>query len=417
VLRFMKAFLCHNNRTAPFNLLSFFRDHGISLFLKLILLFPITTLFQERVDIVNKALFAISLIVFFLSVRFTKKAFFYLLGVTALWVYSLCVTPWAALKLNLNMAIYYVFLVFYFVFFLEYKDRIWDILRQNKRYILISTLVYTAILTVTIFLPISYSASSVGGWGDGIYFRSISGSPNRVGPASVFAVVMIILLLMLNCHKLIALAALPQLYVFFMGGSRTYFVVGLCTALVLVYVLINNRKIFFLSLIPLCIAAFLLVSQSSMMDKLLATFKPGTSPLVFWQKLTNTRSIFWVKQLELFFDTPLLMQIFGNGINFTTHQYGLWAHSDFIEILCSYGYLGLINYLILMCYTLRVFLFKNKQHLFIKLVCVFIWFFNAFFNFFYCYFCAMLCYPLLLLAMHCFSTTTKATPATQDRLE
>lgn len=377
---------------------AYFQKYGVELFLKLILLFPITTLFQEHIGFLNKALFAVSLLVFFVSVCFKGKTLKYLLVVSGLWLISMLVTPLEALKLNVNMAVYYIFCVFYFAFFLDYRKKVWQLLKKNSLYVAGVVLLYTLVLTVSIFMPSSYAASEAGGWGDGAYFRSISGSPNRVGPASVFIFVLIIFLLKLGYRKLFALPALPLLYGFFMGGSRTYFVLGLCTAVILAYVLINNKRLFFLSLIPMGLAAVVLVSQSSMMDKLLATFKPGTDPVVFWQKLTNTRSIFWVEQLKLFFASPVLKQIFGNGVNFTWHQYGLWAHSDFIEILCSYGYLGLLNYLGLMVYSIYTFTKKNKNF-FINCVCIFIWFFNAFFNFFYCYFCAMLCFPILLLAV------------------
>lgn len=385
---------------------AYFQKYGVELFLKLILLFSITTLFQEHIGFLNKALFVVSLLVFFASVRFQGKALKYLAGVTILWLISMLVTPMEALKLNINMAAYYIFCVFYFVFFLEYRETVWRLLKKNSLYVAGVVLAYTLVLVVSIFLPSSYAASEAGGWGDGSYFRSISGSPNRVGPASVFVMVLITFLVKIGYRKVFSVAAIPLLYGFFMGGSRTYFVVGLCAAVVLIYVLINNKRVFLYSLIPLGLAALILVSQSSMMDKLLATFKPGTDPVVFWQKLTNTRSIFWVKQLELFFETPVLKQIFGNGVNFTTHQYGLWAHSDFIEILCSYGYLGLINYVSLMVYSMYAFMKKNKNF-FVNAVCVFIWLFNAFFNFFYCYFCAMLCFPILLLVVQRIDGKTK----------
>lgn len=319
--------------------------------------------------------------------------------VSALWLFSMVITPLAALKLNLNMAFYYIFLVFYLVFMLTDQEKVWGLLVKNRRYIFYVVLIYTGILTLSIFLPNSYSQMTAGGWGDSKYFMSISGSPNRVGPASVFIVVLITFLIKTGSHKAIAVFAIPQLYTFMMGGSRTYFVIGLCAILIMYYVMIPNKRWFYLSLVPIGIIGVYVVLQSSMMDKFAATFQQGLSQQEFWRRLTNTRSIFWVEQLKLFFDTPLINQLFGNGINFTTHRYGLWAHSDFIEILCSYGFVGLFNYIVLMIYSIRTLMRSQKKHFLIKCVCVFIWFFNAFFNFFYCYFCAMLCYPILLLVI------------------
>lgn len=378
---------------------SFFSFTRTDLLVKLILLFPATTLLQHHIGILNKLLFFLVLVVLF-SVSVVKtRPLLYSLCICILWLFSMAVTPFAALKLNLNMAFYYIFLVLYMVLVLSEQEKLWTCLIRNRRYIFYVVLLYTLVVTVSIFLPSSYAKSTVGGWGDEAYFNSISGSPNRVGPASVFIVVLIIFLIRTGSHWSVAAFALPQLYVFLMGGSRTYFVVGICALVILFYVMIPQKKWFYLSLIPVAFIGVILVLNSNMMQKFAATFQQGLSQKEFWRRLTNTRSIFWVEQLKLFFATPWYKQLLGNGINFTTHQYGLWAHSDFIEILCSYGYVGLANYIGLMIYTIRTFLKGTKRHFFIKCVCVFIWFFNAFINFFYCYFCAMLCYPILLLVI------------------
>lgn len=378
---------------------SFFSFTRTDLLIKLILLFPLTTLFQYHIGLLNKLLFFVVLVVLFCTNAVKSKPFLYMAGIGMLWLFSMAVTPLAALKLNLNMAFYYIFLVFYLVFVLTEQKKIWHLLLKNRRYIFYMVLLYTAVVTVSIFLPGSYSQVTVGGWGDNAYFMSISGSPNRVGPASLFIVVLIIFLIQTGTHRAVALFALPQLYVFLMGGSRTYFVLGMCAVVVMYYVMIPRKKWFFLSLVPLGLVGVALVLNSSMMDKFAATFQEGLEQQEFWRRLTNSRSVFWVEQLKLFQDTPVWKQIFGNGINFTTHRYGLWAHSDFIEILCSYGYVGLANYLVLMVVTIRTLMKTRKRHFLIKCICVFIWFFNAFFNFFYCYFSAMLCYPILLMVI------------------
>lgn len=392
----------------------FFSFTQKDLSLKLILLFPLTTLFQHHIGFLNKLLFAIVLVVFFMVNAVYKRPLLYQLFITATWIIAMLFTPMDALKLNVNMALYYIFLVFYFVFILSDREKVWDLLIKNRRYIYYIVLIYTLLLTLSIFLPSSYSQSESGGWGDEKYFESFSGSPNRVGPASVFVVVLIIFLISTGSHKALALLSLPQVYVFLMGGSRTYFVVGLCAILVLYYVMFTHKKWFYLSLIPMGIVFLILVLNSNMMEKFAATTQSGQglSQREFWRRLTNTRSIFWVEQLKLFFNTPWYRQLIGNGINFTTHQYGLWAHSDFIEILCSYGYLGLFNYLALIIYTLRKLLRPGRKHFLIKCVCVFIWFFNAFINFFYCYFCSMLCYPILLLTIQHLDDPSSKTNAT-----
>lgn len=375
----------------------FFSFTRKDLFIKLILLFPITTLLQHHVGVLNKLVFFTVLVVLFAVQGVQKKPLLYMMGISLLWLFSMVVTPIAALKANFNMAFYYIFLVFYLIFILTEQDDVWELLKRNRRYIFYMVMIYTLIVTASIFLPSSYAQQTAGGWGEEAYFTSISGSPNRVGPASVFVVVLITFLIQTGSHWSLAFLAVPQLYVFLMGGSRTYFVVGACSVLVLYYVMLPKKKWFYLSLVPIGIIGLILVLNSNMMHKFAATFQEGLDKREFWRRLTNTRSIFWVEQLQMFFATPWYKQLLGNGINFTTYNYGLWAHSDFIEILCSYGYVGLVNYIGLMIYTMRQLMKTKRSHFLIKCVLVFIWFFNAFINFFYCYFCAMLCYPILLL--------------------
>ena len=228
----------------------------------------------------------------------------------------------------------------------------------------------------------------------------VTGDPNRVGPASLFIVIMMIFLIVNGNSKKIAMWALPNMYVFLMGGSRTYFVLGMCTILLLVYVCIDNNKVFFLLLIPMILIGTVLVLNSNMMQKFAATFQEGLSKEEFWRRLTNTRSVFWVEQLHTFASRPFYNQLLGNGINFTTFRIGIWAHNDFIEILCSYGYIGLINYIALIFYSIKTLLNFTRKMWFVNLLVIFIWLFNAFFNFYYCYFCSMLSFPILLLCFH-----------------
>lgn len=374
----------------------------VEIYCMLIILFPFATLFQNYVSFSNIALLTVVvyiMIAMIIGHRYIKiKHFSWIVFSSIIWIVAMLNTPRQALETNVNMAVYYIFMFVYFIVFLEKRESIWKSFVKIKRYIYWSTIIYTFILTVSIFLPSSYVQIKAGGWGDEAYFVSFAGSPNRVGPACVFILVLMCFLTKVKYkQKKMILMASPHIYTVAMGGSRTYFVLGLCVTLILYYYWIDDRRKFYLSLFPLVLLAILIVVKSNMMNKVLATFQHVDNKVIFWQKLTNTRSIFWIRQLELFNETSLLHRIIGNGINFTTYNYGLWAHSDFLEILCSYGYIGLINYIVLLVFLIRTFIRKSKTALLIKVVCVFIWFFNAFVNFFYCYFCAMLCYPLLLM--------------------
>lgn len=374
------------------------------IYVLLIILFPFTTIFQNYISFSNIALLVIvvcSMITMVVGNRYMRKGYFVWLFVSVIiWIAALLNTSKEALKTNTNMAVYYIFMLIYFIVFLDNKERIRDVLIKNKKYIYWTTILYTLLLTVSIFLPSSYIQMKAGGWGDELYFVSYAGSPNRVGPACIYILVLMCFLTKEKYkHKKMLLLACPHIYTVAMGGSRTYFVLGLCVMLILYYYWIDDTRKFRLSLLPLALLVVVIVLKSNMMNKILATFQQVDNKVIFWQKLTNTRSIFWVRQLNLFKETSMLHHLIGNGINFTTYNYGLWAHSDFIEILCSYGYIGLLNYIAVMFFLIRTFVKKSDASTLIKGVGVFIWLFNAFFNFFYCYFCAMLSYPILLMTI------------------
>jgi len=333
-----------------------------------------------------------------ISTTISKEAIFGIVLTTIIWLYSLSQTTLAALLANINMAFYYYFCVLYFIFFNNHSEQFWKILVSNQFYIKAIVLIYNTILIISIFRKESYVSMS-GGWGNGKYFVSISDSPNRVGPASLYIMVLIIFLV-IQGNKLISCLALPQVYVFLMGGSRTYFVIGLCTVLILLYILIDNKLLFSMSLIPIAGIMIFLTLKSSMIEKFSATFIRGSSLDEFLLNITNRRSSFWMGQMALFKESPTINKLLGNGINFTTYYYGFWAHNDFIEILCSYGYIGVINYIVIILMTIKHFLYNSKNNcLLIIVVTIIIWLFNASINFFFCYFCAMLCYPILLLCI------------------
>lgn len=383
------------------------------LFIKLLLLIPLSTLVQEYIPGINKILFSFS-VVFLFAYIFSVKLYGYKWCVLFLggiiWAIALCNTTWEMLYINENMAIYYIFCIAYLLFFLSAKDKIWDELYNSQKYIFFIIFIYTIILVISIPLPISYTNIAGSTWGDALYFVSFSGSPNRVGQASLFICSLMILLLVMKFpqRRALLLFTIPNLYVFLMGGSRTYFVLGTCVLLLFSYVYVDNPKRFKYIFWGLLAVFCVLLMSSNMMNKFAGAYRPDiVDNRVFWIKLTSARSAFWLEQLSYFFNSPILYQFFGNGININWIVSGIWAHNDFIEIVCSYGYIGLLLYLITIVLFIRGFLNKVFINNWIKWMCVFIWLFNASFNMFFPYFNAMLSYSFLLLAFCKYKKVTR----------
>ena len=380
-------------------------EKATALFIKTVLLIPLGTVVQGYIPGLNKILFVVS-IVFLMCYFFTTKlrGYPWLLAISGLvlWIIVLSFTSKTDLFINVNMAVYYIFCIVFYVFCITEKKTIWLILSNNKKYLFGIVFLYSIIVAISIPLPISYATPEAGGWGDALYFVSFSGSPNRVGQASLYINSLItILMVMKFCKKkILFFCTLPHIYVFFMGGSRTYFILGCCILIVNLYVGIKNKSNFKYLFIALGIILFYFVLSSSIMDKIAATYKPDAkTDIDFWVRLTNARILIWAQDIFRISETDLIGHWFGNGINFTS-EIGIWAHNDFIEILCSYGYLGLILYLLVMFMIMYEFdVFNRKNKLLLSSLCIFIWLFNAFFNFFYVYFNAMLSYAFLLMAI------------------
>ena len=188
------------------------------------------------------------------------------------------------------------------------------------------------------------------------------------------------------------------------GGSRTYVVVALCLVLVGWYCVINSNKKFILTCIPFLLIVFLVLINSSIIDKFTATSYSDSSYFDLWGTITSGRSIFWAADIESFINSPFLTKLLGQGfnsiydINYRAFGGRVWAHNDFIQCLISHGLLGLTLYLIVMFKAFKS-LKKYKVNWFIYFLTIIIWLFNAMFNMFYTYFCSILSFPILILGL------------------
>lgn len=151
------------------------------------------------------------------------------------------------------------------------------------------------------------------------------------------------------------------------------------------------------------IAILLLIYISPVGNKIQETNTNGYLGLL--GTITSGRSVFWVYDMNAFFDLSFWQQFVGNGFDFVYNinlkyaNQALWAHNDFINILMNFGYIGLVLYF----YVFRKFskkaLEKNKIKRIQKYSFYFIWFFNAFFNMVYTYTIATLAIPFIMYAI------------------
>lgn len=367
------------------------------LYFRLILLFPITTLLQNNIAIVNKLLFAIIFILqcYFSFRKNTRKNFGIIFLIIAIFSYNLIITK--GKLYNINELFYFPFTMLYIIYLMKDKSLIEEYLKNDKRYVNFILMVWTILVIISIFIPSSWPYE----WGSEKYFGSYCKSVFRLAPTALFIGTLAICCMNVYHEKKYFIYGLIPLFCFLMGGSRTYMIVGLLLFVMAWYYYANSKKMFIMTIIPVTLILGVLILNSSMMDKFNAVTYTKNSYFDFWGTITSGRSIFWKADLEAFKDSAVVNKLFGNGfnyiydVNYKAFRGLVWAHNDFIQILISHGLILLVIYISIMIKAFEIN--ANKKDRIPEFLAIGIWIFNAFFNMFYTYFCAVLCLPFILL--------------------
>lgn len=368
-------------------------------YLAVICIFPLPTMLAEG-GIVNKLLFAllIGLQIAMLFDRKVKgKTFIMILVLAVNFIYTFIRTRFP--MENSNLLFYFPFYLVYTYFMCDNTDTVMNWFVKRKKFVTAVVIIWTALVGASVFLPSSYYIKE----GGARYFGSFVGSIFRLGPTAVFIQVMAILMQILYGNKKALWFHLLPMYSYFMGSSRAYLVVGVCLALVAWYLHCSHPAKFYLSLIPMAVVGIVMISMTSMGEKIAYTLDPEAYG-DFWFKITSSRSLIWDFIMQAWqMRVTWLSKLLGADLNFSYIIIGHWAHNDFLEILGSFGLLGLAQYLGSIFLLFKPQRKKKRMPFVIMLLLLVAWLFNAFFNMHYVYFCAMLSYPLLVLGIKRFA--------------
>lgn len=370
------------------------------IYLGIICIFPISTMLIDG-GIWNKAMFAILFVshMCILLLRPIKKGTFLRIVVLSLqYIFVICLTRFP--MRNSNLLFYYPFFILYSYYMADHMDMLRKWFYKHKHYVHGIILLWTVLVGFSMFVPRCYYYKE----GGELYFGSFCESIFRLGPSALFIQVLALVSQVLYRNKKAIWYMLVPLYCYFMGSSRTYLIIGLCLLAISWYIMVGN-KMFWLSVIPLGVTLVMLVWMSPMGEKIRYTLDESRYG-DFWFKFTSSRSVIWNDCLTEWNQTRIFNKLFGNDLGFTYYAAGNWAHNDFIEILCTFGVVGLLNYLDAVVSMLRqAFVWKNVP-IPVRLCTVMVWLFNAFFNMHYVYFCAMLSYPILMMVIQVWSGST-----------
>lgn len=375
----------------------------LDLYIKLICIFPIVTVVVDGTSI-NKILFAaiLGLQTAFLFV-YSLKSRSVILFMILIFNY-LCSLIYTEFPLeNYNLLFYYPFFVLYTCFCIDNKQRLIEHFYSNRVYFHAIVILWSGIVGISALLPGSYYIKE----GGELYFGSFSGSIFRLGQSTVFIQTLVILLIVMERKKRILLYMLLPLYCCLAGSSRAYAVLGLLLFVVAWYLVCENKKAFWFTTFAGGLFLVAVIFSLPIGKKMLYTLESNRYG-DFWFRITSSRSVFWLELLEVWNKSPLINKIFGNDMNFTLKTVGLWAHNDFIEIMCSYGLVGLLEYMYVAFRLYRRGYAGACIPGVIKVCVLMVWLVNAFFNMHYTYFCTALSYPCLVLAVYlAYSETNK----------
>ena len=154
------------------------------LFYSCIMLFPIATLFQSKLEQINKILFAF-LMLFFLAIlvkRIRKDRVFFFMAI--LLVYAAAIFKTNGIAYNTNEYYYYPFAMVYLIFMTDNIDEVKEYILNSKGYVTSVLNIWTICVFVSLFLPSSYNSV----WGGGRYFGSFCQSIFRFGPTGIFII-------------------------------------------------------------------------------------------------------------------------------------------------------------------------------------------------------------------------------------
>ena len=300
---------------------------------------------------------------------------------------------------NPNPPMYYAFWFIYSLTILDDIDGWKETIAENKAFVMFFTKLWCIVIGICMFLPMCYRYNDGSRGFVGFTGVEVASGGNRLCPVALLMLTMIYLCINIYEEKRMIFFSIPCIYTFFMGGSRTYFAVGCALAVLLLYDFFPKKRYFYMSIIPIAMIGMSLVSISTMGSRIEGNTWTKDSYGDFWYVLTSGRSVFWVKMLTAFSNQNLFHKLLGNGHNFTITAGGHWAHNDYIEILCTYGAVGLICYLKAVFNVFNKILRKANVTVIAWVISIFIWAFNAFFNMFYTYLCAELALPFMLLAL------------------
>ena len=304
--------------------------------MRLLILFPIVSLFQYVLPDSNKILFAVLICVFIMNLartsKVSKKMFLLVTVLIINHLFAMFKTEFPLF--SFNTVLYFGFWFLYSILIIKDYKKVIRYFKADKKYVINVILIWNLIVGLSAVFPTSYERG---------YFVSFLKTSFRLDPIAFMMMILSYVYFILENRKRYLLFTIIPLYCIFMGESRTYLGVAVMMFLIGFFMMCKNRKVFIISLIPIILILIGLVSFSNIQKKIDSVKYTSESYLDYWGTVTNGRSVFWQIDLKGWSDSDIGCKLLGNGFNFVYDlnytEYGgkIWAHNDFIQVLLTFG--------------------------------------------------------------------------------
>lgn len=351
-------------------------------------------------DFVGKAVLVVmlfSLLILFCIRRQDKSSWLILALTAAMHIFEFAYP--VSQKETFTTYLMYAVWVIFFLYLQNNYGSFFDAANKQQAAINSTVIIWEIIVIVSAFFPSSYEHT----WGEGSYFISFSNTSFELAPAAslVFAFVIFCYACDGNARKAVLLSAVPVVCSF-ASGSRTYLVVIALEVLILAMMIIKSKLALIAFIVIALIAGIGLLSMTNIWTKFANAFQYSNNSSSFWSVFTSGRDAFWRADMDAFGKGGMVNQLFGYGfsyvyeVNESVFGNRIYAHNDFINILLTFGWAGLIPYFF--AFGKCVLMLGRQMERGFLFSILAIWLFNAVFNMTYVYMNATFGLGLLMIS-------------------
>ena len=351
-------------------------------------------------DFVGKAVLVVmlfSLLILFCIKRQDKSSWLILALTAAMHIFEFAYP--VSQKETFTTYLMYAVWVIFFLYLQNNYGSFFDAANKQQAAINSTVIIWEIIVIVSAFFPSSYEHT----WGEGSYFISFSNTSFELAPAAslVFAFVIFCYACDGNARKAVLLSAVPVVCSF-ASGSRTYLVVIALEVLILAMMIIKSKLALIAFIVIALIAGIGLLSMTNIWTKFANAFQYSNDSSSFWSVFTSGRDAFWRADMDAFGKGGMVNQLFGYGfsyvyeVNESVFGNRIYAHNDFINILLTFGWAGLIPYFF--AFGKCVLMLGRQMERGFLFSILAIWLFNAVFNMTYVYMNATFGLGLLMIS-------------------